>query len=92
VSDKFFNRSEQRKRREQYLCSLCCLLFISSTFLLPAVTNKFVSTEENEENEGDAPDLRQSQRDCALQPRVARNELPWATVPEFNPERVASTK
>src|SRR2546428_267974 len=32
----------------------------------------------------------QSQRDCVLQPRVARNELPWEIVPRCtNPERVA---
>jgi menaquinone-9 beta-reductase len=31
----------------------------------------------------------QSQRDCALQPRVARNELPWVgTLTSPNPERV----
>src|SRR5438309_2337138 len=33
----------------------------------------------------------QSQRDCVLQPRVARNELPWEIVPRCtNPERVAA--
>jgi len=33
----------------------------------------------------------QSQRDCVLQPRVARNELPWAGGPlNLNPERVLS--
>src|SRR2546427_10992899 len=32
----------------------------------------------------------QSQRDCVLQPRVARNELPWVGGPlNLNPERVA---
>src|SRR5438552_9695277 len=31
----------------------------------------------------------QSQRDCVLQPRVARNELPWVGGPvNLNPERV----
>src|SRR6266481_4096048 len=31
----------------------------------------------------------QSQRDCVLQPRVARNELPWVGGPlKLNPERV----
>src|SRR5258708_36982884 len=34
----------------------------------------------------------QSRRDCVLQPRVARNELPWEIVPRYaNPERVAAT-
>jgi hypothetical protein len=34
----------------------------------------------------------QSQRDCVLKPRVARNELPWVTVGDMsNPERVASS-
>ena len=39
-----------------------------------------------------APDMYfQSQRDCVLQPRVARNELPWESVPGCaNPERVAA--
>src|SRR6266566_6170310 len=33
----------------------------------------------------------QSRRDCVLQPRVARNELPWEIVPRYaNPERVAA--
>src|SRR5439155_4748745 len=33
----------------------------------------------------------QSQRDCVLQPRVARNELPWVGGPlNLNPERVPS--
>src|SRR5580765_5081650 len=33
----------------------------------------------------------QSQRDCVLQPRVARNELPWVRGPlNLNPERVPS--
>ena len=32
----------------------------------------------------------QSQRDCVLQPRVARNELPWVAVRRvFNPNEVA---
>ena len=35
----------------------------------------------------------QSQRDCALQPRFARNELPWENeFDEYNPERVAITR
>jgi len=35
--------------------------------------------------------LSQSQRDCVLQPRVARNELPWVGGPlDPNPERVLS--
>src|SRR3989442_682556 len=35
--------------------------------------------------------ILQSQRDCVLQPRVARNELPWVTrLRCSNPERVAS--
>ena len=33
----------------------------------------------------------QSQRDCVIQPRVARNELPWVTVRmESNPNGVAA--
>src|SRR5258708_628338 len=33
----------------------------------------------------------QSQRDCVLQPRVARNELPWEIVPRrTNPARAAA--
>ena len=31
--------------------------------------------------------LGQSQRDCVFQPRVARNELPWETNPEFHQPR-----
>src|SRR5882724_5720287 len=35
------------------------------------------------------PGLMQSQRDCALQPRVARNELPWVEGQmNLNPEGV----
>src|SRR5438045_9161501 len=35
--------------------------------------------------------VRQSQRDCVLQPRVARNELPWVGGRKpLNPERVPS--
>ena len=35
--------------------------------------------------------LLQSQRDCVLQPRVARHELPWESGPSVhNPERVAA--
>ena len=35
----------------------------------------------------------QSQRDCVLQPRVARNELPWVTGGElFNPNGVAALR
>ena len=34
---------------------------------------------------------QQSQRDCVLQPRVARHELPWDTIARFpNPERVVA--
>src|SRR5205823_4400519 len=38
--------------------------------------------------------LFQSQRDCVLQPRVARNELPWESPRkgEFNPERVVALR
>ena len=35
--------------------------------------------------------ILQSQRDCDLQPRVARNELPWVAAPSVsNPDGVAS--
>ena len=35
--------------------------------------------------------LRQSQRDCGLQPKVARKELPWATVLKtINPNGVVA--
>src|SRR2546423_6554950 len=43
--------------------------------------------------EGTAPYTHlQSRRDCVLQPRVARNELPWERPREniFNPERVVA--
>ena len=42
----------------------------------------------NQIAEGIAPSLNrhrnQSRRDCGLQPRVARNELPWVNVPPLN--------
>jgi hypothetical protein len=37
--------------------------------------------------------LPPSQRDCVLQPRVARNELPWENTPEIhNPNGVAARR
>jgi len=39
----------------------------------------------------EAPAVLQSQRDCALRPRVARNELPWVAAEGiFNPNGVVS--
>src|SRR6266478_1109912 len=50
------------------------------------------NTAEREQTpEKPEPSRSQSRRDCALQPRVARNELPWVQSRRgLNPERVVA--
>ena len=52
----------------------------------------FMLCESEPERVFEQRTLRQSQRDCVLQPRVARDELPWVTVGMvFNPNGVVSS-
>ena len=71
------------KRRERR-APLCCSIGVIHFYLGVRAKPEASGTPESSA-------LRQSQRDCVIQPRVARHELPWvAGRLVFNPNGVAS--
>ena len=65
-------------------------MFAPTNLAKPNAFREFHSHQETDERPENSVFL-QSQRDCVLQPRVARNELPWVAARQvFNPNGVVS--